>query len=339
VLKNISCPHHLPVRPSHRAGGGGGGGGEEQDEEEDEKEDEDEGKDDEKGEDEDDKEVRMTRARQTRTRRARTKRTRRARTKRTRRTTEGYGGRRRTAEDDRGLRRTTEDGGRQRWTTEDNEGRWRTTEDGGRDADDCGRRRTTAEADGRRRASEAILAQCYGFSVPLPAPVAPMAPRAERLPLLLTIRHGEVFAHVHDAGLAAQHIQAVSPATLSRPAGRDPIADIRHGLADACELLTALLFDALGKPCAGLQQAARSARNHGLLDRKLAMRLCRLGEAAAEVRNCKDTAMAIVIQSTQVAVTAARRGRPPSDPATRATLDHHRRQERRPVTDGKRGDQ
>ena len=81
------------------------------------------------------------------------------------------------------------------------------TEDGGRDADDCGRRRTTADDDGRRRrASVAMLAQGYGFSVPLPAPVAPMAPRAERLPLLLTIRRGEVVAHVHDAGLAAQHI-------------------------------------------------------------------------------------------------------------------------------------
>ena len=73
-------------------------------------------------------------------------------------------------------------------------------------ADDDEQRRTTTDDDGRRRASATILAQGYGFSVPLPAPVAPMAPRAERLPLLLTIRHGEVVAHVHDAGLAPQHI-------------------------------------------------------------------------------------------------------------------------------------
>ena len=132
-----------------------------------------------------------------------------------------------------------------------------------------------------------------------------MAPRAARQPLLLSIRHGEVVTHVHDAGLAAQHIQAVSSGTSPRTAGRDLLAAARHGLADTSELLTDLLSDALGTPCAGLQQAARSARQQGILGSKLANRLCRLGEAAAEVRHFSGTAMALVVKSTKEAVTEA----------------------------------
>ena len=148
-----------------------------------------------------------------------------------------------------------------------------------------------------------------------------MAPRAVRQPLLLTIRHGEVVTHVHDANLAAQHIESVSHGTSSRTAGNDHIAVVRHGLADTSELLTDLLSEALGTPFAGLQQAARSARQQGILGSKLANRLCRLGEAAAEVRHFSGSAMALVITSTKDAVTeAALRARSTSLPSTSACL-------------------